>query len=417
MKLVLKQELSHLHWTEKMEIICLTAMLMAIPVDAGLSLFFTSCWFLTVVLKNSFLKRWSFFAWHQDKSYPYNKNAYVLIPMMLYWLAYLISMLWTENQSVGWVEVGQNAWFFAIPLTCLCTDFRQITKHCLRAMLWIYVFTITIVFCYLLTKAIITTHQSSPIFLKSVLKVFHNYIHHTYSTLYIALGLAFLYTELIRKERLGRGMLALLVFCACCMVAFVILLNSRAGTLYLILLSLMCILHTFFIRKKYCVGIVSLITLLTLVAVLHYTLPEELLRFSNTTSEITHGDMSDDRFQIMENAWTVVKNHPLTGVGAGDRMDSLVPYYGTLDDVFCPHNQFLDTWLATGVLGILLLWIMLLLPMVLAYKKKQVLPVMINIMLIVGLMVESMLERQMGVAFVTVINVYYLLLLDSKYTS
>lgn len=111
------------------------------------------------------------------------------------------------------------------------------------------------------------------------------------------------------------------------------------------------------------------------------------------------------------------EKNSLTGVGAGDRMDSLVPYYGTLDDVYCPHNQFLDTWLATGVLGILLLWIMLLLPTVIAYKKKQILPVMINLLLIVGLMVESMLERQMGVAFMTVINIYYLLLFCPMHSS
>lgn len=304
---ILKQDFSCLHWTEQLEIFCLTFMLATIPINSGISLVFTCCWFLSVVLKNSFLKRWSFFSWHQDKSYPYDKNAFILIPMMLYWLAYLISMLWTENLTTGWAEVSENIWFLLIPFTCLCTDFRQISQRLLRAMLWLFVLTLTVVFFYLLAKAIITTNQSSSIFLKSGLNVFHNYIHYTYSTLYIASGLAFLYTEFIGKERLSRGMLALLVFCACCMVAFVFLLNSRAGILYLILLSLMCVLHTCFIRKKYHVGIISLIALLALVAMLHYTLPEELHCFSNTTSEITHGDMSDARFQIMNNTWIVVK--------------------------------------------------------------------------------------------------------------
>ena len=395
-----------------MEVIFLAAMLMAIPIDAGLCLFFASCWFLSVMLKNTILKRWSFFDWHQDKSYPYNRNAFMLIPMMLYWLAYLTSMLWTENLSSGWVKVGQSAWFFAIPLVCLCTDFRQISKRLLRAMLWLFVLTLTVVFFYLLTKAIITTHQTSSVFLKSGLNVFHNYIHYTYSTLYIATGLAFLYTELIRKEKLSRGMLALLVFCACCMVIFVIMLNSRAGILYLILLTLMCVLHTCFIRKKYRLSIIALVSILALVAVFHFILPEKLHRFSNTTSEIAHGDMSDSRFQIMYNAWTVVKEHPLLGVGVGDREDSLVPLYGEQNHVYNPHNQFLDTWLSTGVFGMLILWAMLLLPIMVAYKSKQLMPIMVNLLLIVGLMVESMLVRQMGIAFMTVINVYYLLLCD-----
>lgn len=411
---ILNHEISNLHWTEKMEIICLSLMLASIPINAGASLFFASCWFVCVALKNSILKRWSFFTWHQDKNHTYNKNTYMLIPMMLYWLAYLISLLWTDNLSVGWAEVGQNAWFFAIPFVCLCTDFRQISQRCLRAMLWLFVITLTAVFFYLLAKALIVTHQQSSVFLKSGLSVFHNYIHYTYSTLYIASGLAFLYTEWIRDQGLKLTAKILILVCAVCLVLFVILLNSRAGILYLILLLLMCVFHTFFLRKKYRLGIIFLVSAVALVALLHFTLPEKLHRFSNTTTEIVHGDMSDSRFMIMKNAWTVVKEHPLMGVGAGDRKDSLTPLYGELNHVYNPHNQFLDTWLGTGVCGMLILWLMVLLPLLVAYKNQQIMPMMVNIMLIAGLMVESMLERQMGVAFLTVISVYYLLLCDPK---
>ena len=407
---ILGQELSSLHWTEKMEVVNLTAMLAMLPINSGVSLVFACCWFLSVALKNSILKRWSFFSWHQDQTYTYDKNVYVLIPMMCYCLAYLISMLWTENRAVGWIEVGEIAWFFLIPLACLCTDFRQVTKRMLRAMLWLFVLSMTLLFCYLLVNAIIVICQSSTHSLIAGLRVFPDYMHHGYSSLYLVSGLTFLYTELIQKEKLGGKMLTLLLFCACCMVLFLFFVNSRAGILCLIMLALVCGLHICLVQRKLRQGVTAIVAMLALAAVVHFALPEQFRRLSKTTTEIAEGETSDARFRIMESAWEVVKEHPLLGVGAGDRMESLVPYYGTLDDVYCPHNQFLDAWLATGVFGMLILWAMLLLPMLVAWRKRQFFPLMVNLILIVNLLVESMFERQMGVVFAAVIYVYYVLL-------
>jgi O-antigen ligase len=407
---LLRQEMASLHWTEKMEVVNLTAMLAILPINSGVSLVFACCWFLAVALKNSLLKRWSFFNWHEDKSYKYEKSAYVLIPMMCYFLAYLVSMLWTENRTVGWVEVGQIAWFFLIPMACLCTDFRQISKRMVRAMLWLFVLSMTLLFWYLLVKAVIGICQSSTHSLMSGLIVFPEFMHHGYSALYVMAGLTFLYTELIQKEKLSGILRALLVFCASCLVLFLFFVNSRAGILCLIMLALVCGLHICLIQRKLRQGVMAIVAILALVTVVHFALPEQYRRLSKTTTEIAEGETSDARFRIMESAWEVVKEHPLLGVGAGDRMESLVPYYGTLDDVYCPHNQFLDAWLATGVFGMLILWVMLLLPMVVAWLKHQFFPFMVNLILLVNLLVESMFERQMGVVFAAVIYVYYVLL-------
>ena len=57
------------------------------------------------------------------------------------------------------------------------------------------------------------------------------------------------------------------------------------------------------------------------------------------------------------------------------------------------------------------LCLMLAWPIQAAVKKKQVLPVLINVALLVCLLVESMFERQMGVSFTAVIYVYYTIIL------
>ena len=73
---------ANLHWTEKAELFNMAMMLLAIPFDSGVGLIFACLWIVSIVLKNTLLKRWSFFGWHQDKTYAYNKSYRLLIAMM-----------------------------------------------------------------------------------------------------------------------------------------------------------------------------------------------------------------------------------------------------------------------------------------------------------------------------------------------
>ena len=124
-----------------------------------------------------------------------------------------------------------------------------------------------------------------------------------------------------------------------------------------------------------------------------------------TTEQVAQGDKSDARFAIMEKAWTVVKENPVLGVGVGDIEDALVPFYGTREDVYRPHNQYLETWMATGVFGVVTLLLMIFLPMCSALRCRCWLAVSVIIIFAVSILFESMLERQMGVSFFCVMMV------------
>lgn len=407
---VLREDTTYLHWTEKMEFVNLAAMLIVIPIDSGVSLLFAVLWMLAVVLKNTILKRWSFFGWHQDKNYHYSKNYYFLIPMMCYWFAYLLSMLWTENRPTGWVEVGQLSWFFVLPLTCVCTDFRQFSEKLVRMMLWSFVLTLSVLFVLLLSIMVVKASASAEhSFLWFMTNEKFYYIHHSYMALYILAALAFLYSELVRKEQLSVKKIVLTIACACCLLLFLLCINSRAGLLCLIILMALCWMHQCFVRKKYRFALISLLIASLVVVGSHFALPEYFRRLSVTIEQVAQGDKSDGRFEIMGKAWMVVKDNMLLGVGAGDRMDELAPYYGSLEDAYCPHNQYLDSWMATGILGLLSLLAMLIVPLVMAWRKRNIFSFLFLLMLMVNLLFESMLERQMGVVFTVVIYVYILL--------
>ena len=399
------------HWTEKMEFVNLAAMLIVIPIDSGVSFLFSILWMLTVILKNTILKRWSFFGWHQDKNYHYSKNYCFLIPMMCYWFVYLLSMLWTENRSAGWDEIGGLACFIMLPLTCVCTDFRQFSEKLVRMILWTFVLTMSVLFVLLLSIVVVKACRSAEYsFLWFMMNEDFYYIHHGYMALYILTGLAFLYSELARKEKQSVKQIVLIIVCACCLVLFLLCINSRAGLLCLILLMAFSWVHQCLVRKKYRFALISLVIASLVVVGTHFALPEYFRRLSVTIDQVAHGDKSDGRFEIMEKTWIVLKDNKLLGVGAGDRMDELVPYYDSLEEAYCPHNQYLDSWMTAGVMGLLSLLVMLVVPLVMAFRKRNIFSLLFLLILMVNILFESMFERQMGIVFTAVIYVYILLL-------
>lgn len=410
-------EIRSFHWTEKMEFFNLAAMLITVPIDSGTSLLFSVFWMLSVILKNTILKRWSFFGWHQDKNFQYGKNQFFLIPVLCYWFAYLLSLLWTENMTTGWGEIGELIWFLVLPLTCVCTDFRQFSEKLVRVMLWSFVLTLSVLFVLLLSIKVVKACASAEYsFLWFMMNEDFYYIHHAYMALYILTGLAFLYSELVRKEKQDARLTVLSVVCACCMVLFLLCINSRAGLLCLIILMAFCWVHQCFVRKKYRFALISLVIASLVVVGSHFALPEYFRRLSETIVQVANGDKSDGRFEIYEKTWMVLKDNMLLGVGAGDRMDELIPYYDSEEEAYCPHNQYLDTWMTTGVVGLLSLLAMLIVPLVMALRKRHIFSFLFLLMLMVSLLFESMWERQMGIVFTAVIYIYMLLLfqLDSS---
>ncbi len=393
-----------MHWTEKLSLYTMALMLMFIPLDAGTSYVFICLWVLSTVLKNTFLKRWSFFGWHQDKSYDYGKSAYLLIPMIVYWCLYLLSMLWTADKATGWLEVSRLAWFAVVPLTCLCTDFREVTKKRLRNILWLYVIFMSVLFVVLL---VVNQLKPGQLFLWLRGESEFYYLHHSYMAVYIVAGLAFLYSECVFAETASVKKNILIVLCTCCLFPFLLLVNSRTGTLGLVMLLVMCWAHLCFVRKKFRDSFIMLVSVALIGCVSYITLPERFKRLSTTTEQVAQGDTSDIRFVIMERAWMVVKENPVLGVGVGDIEDALTPLYESKENVFRPHNQYLETWMATGAFGMVTLLLMMFLPMFDAFRRRRWLAVSIIIIFAVSILFESMLERQMGVSFFCVMMVLF----------
>jgi O-antigen ligase len=111
------------------------------------------------------------------------------------------------------------------------------------------------------------------------------------------------------------------------------------------------------------------------------------------------------RIAVWRTTWQLIRSQPLLGTGAGDIKDELIAAYAaegasfSAEHRFNAHNQFLQTWLATGIIGLLLLLGTLFFPTLQYRLYPEPAWVLFIVLSAFNMAVESLLERQDGVVF------------------
>ena len=125
--------------------------------------------------------------------------------------------------------------------------------------------------------------------------------------------------------------------------------------------------------------------------------------FSSTQSRILIWDISLD----------LIKEKPFFGYGSGDSKLALTKQYKNhnlgflLDKQFNAHNQYLQSTLDGGLIAGVILLLMLFVPLVLCFKKKQNLYAIFIGILALNFFSEAMLETQSGVIFYAFFNTLF----------
>jgi hypothetical protein len=111
------------------------------------------------------------------------------------------------------------------------------------------------------------------------------------------------------------------------------------------------------------------------------------------------------RYALAICAWDVISDKPILGTGVGDGQALRNQVYNERDFRFAinqgfnEHNQYLNTWLTSGIIGLILLLLLLMIPMYNALKMKNALYVAFITLIMISFLSENYLSRQIGVAF------------------
>ena len=340
--------------------------------------------------------------------------------MVAYGILYVISALISANQTEGWFKAGLKAWFILLPAICLIGDTSYLTKERIRALFQVFTAALLVRFAICIVISGIQFLQGTP------LEVVRNWeedpigMHHNYLALYIDIAIVFLYTQILNtphEER--RRKWPSLIIAAIALLSYLTLVSSRSGIVALALAFVAALAHLTFFRKQYKVAIITVSLAVVLVAGLYIAVPSIFDRFVALTTW-TETYYPDDRVLAWECGAKATRGHLLFGYGSGDYMPHLVNafeqrgYTRAIDIGYNTHNEYIETILQTGLLGLAMLLFMLFAPMVTALRKnsRNLLTVLVIIIISSLCVFEAMLNRQMGTQFIAL--AYCLLIISMR---
>ncbi len=333
-------------------------------------------------------------------------------------LVVFLSMLWTDNINVGWKNIETKLSLLLLPLIIGLSPPLQ--KKNFKFLSWSILVGVLISSLFLLGKACSVFFENSDFSEFSYAKLSAHF-HPSYVSMYYAVALCFIffYLENLKLKKAARIfiralsillliMIALLasksgiITCVAILVAALIrhFLGKQEGrSLYFLLFASVIFISAVFLNPKSKSRINSVIT----EQVASPNLEEED-RIKNSKKSSTQA-----RLTIWSIAIDIISENFLIGEGAGDAKDVLLDKYKTNKEYYIlskklnAHNQFLETGIATGLLGIMILSLMFGILILRAFRNKDTLMISILAVILLNLFTESMLERQSGAVFIALI--------------
>lgn len=324
----------------------------------------------------------------------------------LFWLAtlyilYCIGMLWSSNTAYGMMDLQ-----IKLPLILLPFLFYFVPKqHLDKKHLWIYasafIAGITIVLSYLLISGIVRGMQAETFNFRSIMycdlskKYAPNYLA---TETCIAAILTFL--NPLKFLRISNKGVIIIKSCLICFFnTLLILLDSRVGSIGIAVADLIILFHLF--RKRNI--LLAFLFLAYVIGNVAFVGAMSRLPFEREIGQPIDGK-HESRLVNYYNVFTkVIVKSPILGYGTGDTKDVLTKMHSDEQIGFKrylnAHNQFLQTTVAIGVLGLACLVAVFVCFALRLWNKNGY--VLLSGIAIIALfmMTESVLERQAGVHF------------------
>lgn len=241
-----------------------------------------------------------------------------------------------------------------------------------------------------------------------------------YLATFINVVMMMLYVKFYQSNFKGWRVVILSVLVVFC-VSFLFLLCNRAN--YIIFAIMLCMIAIFelFIKKHRSVGVAMSVSIVAIVVIMFSTGRGYDMLFKMQRAVAEKGDnqpeMTEEqrleRINSRTIIWTsashLIAKHPILGSGVGDTMEALIGQYyidgylETGDAGFNSHNQYLDTWIGLGLVGVLLLLSLIAIPIIAGFKYGYLPLILYGMSLVVGFVTEVMFTHSTGDFSITLI--------------
>lgn len=343
-------------------------------------------------------------------------GAIVFVTFFGLMLLYVLGGLYSSDHSSVLFELEKKSALVLFPLLLFSMNDRCLNK---RTLDWIFTgFVVGLVCGYIYCMGNGWSNYDETGNISYLYYERFSVLHHPgYYSLYTCFAIAILiFRNIAVSQRATRVTVIsrwLLVIFFVVMLFFV---ASKAGIISLIILGLLSFLHYIFVRKLYLDSIVFFLATILLIGAGFTFMQGFKTRFQAMEKmaalmETSDGKQVANGIQIRRLVWEIsyqqILHNPLLGTGTGDyeartreEIDkrALMEAFGGYKNA---HNQFLQTTVTIGIGGLLMLLLWLFYPMVLAFRRGNFLYVAFIILIATNFLIESMLETQSGVLFVS----------------
>ncbi|MBD79825.1 MAG: hypothetical protein CL840_13000 [Crocinitomicaceae bacterium] len=357
------------------------------------------------------------------------KSNITLQLLLAFYLWHVLGLLWSNNLDFGLFDLEIKSSFLLLPMVFAAFGrfkvrrFERVLKvYLLGCGTAIFVGVINSIWSYKFGEGQFLDfydHNITPI------------LHISYFAMYLNLGLVICFYLIIRNETnfySWRNISLIVLSFVFALATF--LSTSRNGFLALIFILLIVSAYAIIRYRKWLLGI-SIVLIMWIVA-------SSFLKDINSGKASFHGldqigkvmnreEVDKDegestavRVLIWTSTWNLIKENPILGVGTGDIKDGLMDDY-KLSQYSEPyrknynsHNQYLQSFAALGIIGLLLLLSMFAYPAFVALQKTNYLYLMFIINVAVSCLTESILEVQAGVVFFVFFSVLFAPILNAS---
>ena len=333
----------------------------------------------------------------------------------LYYVIYLVGLLYSSNQFSALLNLQTKLSLLIFPLIFSTIDLDLI-KSLRKRIIQFYILGCLFSSAILLLHSLILFYSNRSIntFFYGELSWYH---HASYLSMFLVFAIGILlYRLYTSEEKIVRQQRILSISAIIYFSIIVVLLSSKAGLISLLLILLFHVGYLFF-NKRIVSGSILLVSYIlvawavtTQFDVTSDRITDAQRAISSNTLDKNSRESTTSRLLIWESAMSIIKQNVLFGVGTGDANDVLLQTYksrdysGILESRLNAHNQYLQTFIAVGIPGFLVLLIMLSVPLIQSLRTKNILYFLLLVLVSFNLLFESMFERQAGVVFYAFFN-------------
>ena len=361
------------------------------------------CWVL-IGLISLFLKEHRSLMINQFKS-----EKYLWLLPALY-VMHLLGVLWTSNYSQAGLDLQIKLTFLLLPI--ILSSF-QIDDAFINKIRRYFIGGVLVSCIYLLAIAFNSYFHSKQLSVFFYSELSSHLMHPTYFSLYLNAALIFVFHEMIlsnHRRTIWMGAAFMILF-----FSMIILLSARtAEATAFISILVMIVLYW---KKK---GSYRFIYPLLFVFAVSASLQVLMLRYSNRFTQVEVAVQNNEapttasynsttgRVEIWKEAISLLPEYWLLGTGTGDVKDVLNQEYHKHDFAYGyekslnAHNQYLQSFLALGIIGLLLFVLTIKIPWIMRNSYHPLLLMMLFIFAL-NCLTESMLEAQRGAIFFALI--------------